>query len=107
MAGTIRVIGVQSANAAAYPPLLVSRVTDDHEDEADHRGWNRGCATRHARISPSSKSTVDEVVPVSDDDIARALVMLSNDAKLVVEPAGRASASQQFSLRRLMRSARR
>jgi threonine dehydratase len=34
------------------------------------------------------KDTVDEVVTVSDDDIARALVMLLERAKLVVEPAG-------------------
>jgi threonine dehydratase len=34
------------------------------------------------------KDTVDEVVTVSDDDTARALVMLLERAKLVVEPAG-------------------
>jgi threonine dehydratase len=33
---------------------------------------------------------VDEVVTVSDDDIARAIVMLLERAKLVVEPAGAA-----------------
>jgi threonine dehydratase len=34
------------------------------------------------------KDLVDEVVTVSDDDIARALLMLMERAKLVVEPAG-------------------
>jgi threonine dehydratase len=36
------------------------------------------------------RQTVDDVVTVSDDDIARALVVLLERAKLVVEPAGAA-----------------
>jgi threonine dehydratase len=36
------------------------------------------------------QETVDEIVTVSDDDIARALLMLLERAKLVVEPAGAA-----------------
>ncbi len=83
----VRVIGVQSANAAAFPVSLAA-----------------GAATE-IRISPTIadgiavakpgsltfeivRETVDEVVTVPDDDTARALVVLLERAKLVVEPAG-------------------
>jgi threonine dehydratase len=83
----VRIIGVQAENAAAYPPSL-----------------NAGISTE-IRIAPTIadgiavskpgmlnfeivKATVDEVITVSDDDIARAMLMLLERAKLVVEPAG-------------------
>ncbi len=84
---TIRVIGVQSANAAAYPPSLQAGEPTTIEMTptiADGIAVARPGTLNFAII----KDTVDEVVTVSDDDIARALVMLLERAKLVVEPAG-------------------
>jgi len=84
---TIRVIGVQSANAAAYPPSLAAGEPTSIEMKptiADGIAVARPGKLNFDII----KDTVDEVVTVSDDDIARALVMLLERAKLVVEPAG-------------------
>lgn len=84
---TIRVIGVQSANAAAYPPSLTAGEPTTIEMKptiADGIAVARPGKLNFDII----KDTVDEVVTVSDDDIARALVMLLERAKLVVEPAG-------------------
>ena len=70
-----------------------------------HRLARRGAAARRCRScrrSPTAsrsyrpgelnfeiiRETVDEVVTVSEDDIARALLVLLERAKLVVEPAG-------------------
>jgi threonine dehydratase len=84
---TIRIIGVQSANAAAYPPSLRAGEPTTIEMKptiADGIAVAKPGTLNFAII----KDTVDEVVTVSDDDIARALVMLLERAKLVVEPAG-------------------
>lgn len=84
---TIRVIGVQSANAAAYPPSLKAgepTTITMKPTIADGIAVSRPGKLNFEII----KDTVDEVVTVSDDDIARALVTLLERAKLVVEPAG-------------------
>ena len=85
----MRVIGVQAENAAAYPPSLdagrpVTITT------------SRTIADGIAVARPGDKNFavirefVDEVVTVSDDEIAAAIVFLLERAKLVVEPAGAA-----------------
>jgi len=86
---TVRVIGVQAANAAAYPSSLaagepLSVVTTP--TIAD------GIAVGRPGDEPFRiiRELVDEVVTVSDDDIARALLVLLERAKQVVEPAGAA-----------------
>ena len=83
----IRVIGVQAEHAAAYPPSLaadalvplkkVSTIAD-------------GIAVGRPGQLPFSiiKELVDDVVTVSEDDLARALIFLMERNKLVVEPAG-------------------
>lgn len=84
---TIRVIGVQSANAAAYPPSLSAGEPTTIEMKptiADGIAVARPGTLNFEVI----KDTVDEVVTVTDDDISRALVTLLERAKLVVEPAG-------------------
>lgn len=84
---TIRIIGVQSAHAAAYPPSLKAGEPTTIEMKptiADGIAVNRPGKLNFDII----KDTVDEVVTVGDDDIARALVTLLERAKLVVEPAG-------------------
>lgn len=86
---TIRVIGVQAANAAAYPPSLeAGRPTTITVQPtiADGIAVARPGELNFEMIS----ALVDEVVTVSEDDLARAIVVLLERAKLVVEPAGAA-----------------
>ncbi|MFZ3454169.1 threonine ammonia-lyase [Arthrobacter sp. 7Tela_A1] len=83
----VRIIGVQAENAAAYPPSLaadalvplskVSTIAD-------------GIAVGRPGQLPFSiiRELVDDVVTVSEDSLARALIFLLERAKLVVEPAG-------------------
>jgi threonine dehydratase len=83
----VRVIGVQAENAAAYPPSLaagepVSITTSPTIADGILVG-------RPGELNfPIVRDTVDEIVTVSDDATAQALVMLLERAKLVVEPAG-------------------
>ncbi|HZK59784.1 MAG TPA: pyridoxal-phosphate dependent enzyme, partial [Cryobacterium sp.] len=83
----IRVIGVQAANAAAYPPSLEA-------GEAIEVTITPTIADGIAVAKPGLlnfeivRDVVDEVVTVSEDDTARALLVLLERAKLVVEPAG-------------------
>ncbi|KGJ80361.1 threonine dehydratase [Cryobacterium roopkundense] len=83
----IRVIGVQAENAAAYPPSLAA-------GEPVAISILPTIADGIAVAKPGLlnfeiiRETVDEVVTVSEDDTARALLVLLERAKLVVEPAG-------------------
>ena len=84
---TVRIIGVQAENAAAMAPSLdaghpVEIVT--HPTIAD------GILVAKPGDVPFEivQDFVDEIVTVSDDDIARALLVLLEQAKVVVEPAG-------------------
>lgn len=83
----IRVIGVQAENAAAYPVSLAAGVPTEiaiSPTIADGIAVSKPGKLNFAII----KDTVDEVVTVDDDDIARAMLVLLERAKLVVEPAG-------------------
>ncbi|TPW73069.1 threonine ammonia-lyase [Schumannella sp. 10F1B-5-1] len=83
----VRIIGVQAANAAAYPPSLsagepVTIITSPTIADGIH-------VARPGRLNfDLVQRTVDTVVTVDDDDTARALLVLQERAKLVVEPAG-------------------
>jgi threonine dehydratase len=83
----VKVVGVQAAGAAAYPPSLASGRPvrlDSFATIAD--GIAVGCPgdVPFAHIS----KLVDEVVTVTDEDISRALLVLMERCKQVVEPAG-------------------
>ena len=83
----IKVIGVQAENAAAYPPSLAADALvplDTVRTIAD------GIAVGRPGQLPFQiiKELVDDVVTVSEDGLARALVFLLERSKLVVEPAG-------------------
>ncbi|MEY9953037.1 threonine ammonia-lyase [Leifsonia sp. EB34] len=84
---TVRVIGVQAANAAAYPASLAA-------GEPTEIGLVATIADGIAVSKPGIlnfeiiREAVDAVVTVTEDDIARALLVLLERAKLVVEPAG-------------------
>jgi len=84
---SIRVIGVQAENAAAYPPSIEA-------DEVVSITIRPTIADGIAVATPGLlnfdivRGAVDEIVTVSEDDTARALLVLLERAKLVVEPAG-------------------
>ncbi|WP_125131606.1 threonine ammonia-lyase [Microbacterium sp. 10M-3C3] len=84
---SIRIIGVQAENSAAYPTSLASGFPVEVETRptiADGIAVARPGDLPFALI----REFVDEVVTVSEDDIARALLVLLERAKQVVEPAG-------------------
>jgi threonine dehydratase len=83
----VRIIGVQAAGAAAYPPSLAKghpvRLST-YATIAD--GIAVGCPgdLTFAHVS----KLVDDVVTVTEEDISRALLVLLERCKQVVEPAG-------------------
>ena len=84
---TVRVIGVQAENAAAMAPSLAAGHPIEIETLptiADGILVSRPGGVPFEII----KDLVDEVVTVTDDDIARAILVLLEQAKVVVEPAG-------------------
>ena len=92
----VRIIGVQAAGAASFPgsleagePLTIPAV----ETIADGIAVKRPGELTLAHV----RELVDEVVTVSDDLIARAVVLLLERAKLVVEPAGAAGVAALLS----------
>ncbi|GAB3390443.1 threonine ammonia-lyase [Humibacter soli] len=83
----IRVIGVQAENAASYPVSLRAGTPTEISIGATIAD---GIAVSKPGILNFEivKDLVDEVVTVSDDDTARAILVLLERSKLVVEPAG-------------------
>jgi threonine dehydratase len=83
----VRVIGVQAAGAAAFPRSLRAghpvRLAS-YSTIADGIAVGRPGDLTYAHVS----KLVDEVVTVADEDISRALLMVLERIKLVVEPAG-------------------
>ncbi len=84
---SIRVIGVQAANAAAYPvSLAAGAVTEIIISPTIADGI---AVAKPGKLNfEIVRDAVDEVVTVDDDDIARAMLVLLERAKMVVEPAG-------------------
>jgi threonine dehydratase len=83
----VRVIGVQAENAAAYPPSLAAgevMTINMLPTIADGIAVARPGLLNFEIV----RDTVDEIVTVTEDDTARALLVLLERAKLVVEPAG-------------------
>jgi threonine dehydratase len=87
---TVRIIGVQAANSAPYPLSLTM-------GEPTEITITPTIADGIAVAKPGTlnfdivRDAVDEIVTVEEDDIARALLVLLERAKLVVEPAGAVS----------------
>lgn len=83
----VRVIGVQAENSAAYPSSLAA---GQPLEVATRATIADGIAVARPGDLPFEiiSQLVDEVVTVSEDDIARALLVLLERAKQVVEPAG-------------------
>ncbi|PDQ34901.1 MAG: threonine ammonia-lyase [Candidatus Lumbricidophila eiseniae] len=87
---TIHIIGVQAANAS---PFVASLAAGSPQQVAVVPTIADGIAVyRPGEITfPLVQEFVDQIVTVSEDDIARALLVLLERAKLVVEPAGAVS----------------
>lgn len=83
----IRLIGVQAENAAAYPPSLAGDALVTLERVSTIAD---GIAVGKPGQLPFSiiKELADDVVTVSEDSLAQALIFLLERNKLVVEPAG-------------------
>ncbi len=83
----IRVIGVQAENAAAYPPSLAA---DALVPLSGISTMADGIAVGQPGQIPFSiiRELVDDVLTVSEDSLARALIFLLERSKMVVEPAG-------------------
>ncbi|AMB59062.1 threonine ammonia-lyase [Microterricola viridarii] len=86
----VRVIGVQAENAASYIASLEAGTPVNIPFKptiADGIAVYRPGELNYLMI----QDAVDEIVTVSEDDAARALLVLMERAKLVVEPAGAVS----------------
>lgn len=86
---SIRIVGVQAEGAASFPPSLAqgSPVTlESMSTIADGIAANTPGELTLAHVS----KFVDEIVVVSDEAIAQALVFTAERMKLVLEPAGAA-----------------
>jgi threonine dehydratase len=84
---TIRIVGVQASHAAPYPLSLEAGEVREVEvlpTIADGIAVGRPGELNFEII----RHYVDEVVTVTDDEIATAMLVLLERAKLVVEPAG-------------------
>ncbi|MFE9117163.1 threonine ammonia-lyase [Streptomyces sp. NPDC007172] len=83
----VRIVGVQAAAAAAYPPSLAVGhpvAIDTAPTMADGIKVGRPGDIPFALVS----ELVDEVRTVSEDELSSALLLCLERAKLVVEPAG-------------------
>jgi len=92
----VRVVGVQSDACAPYPASL------DAKRPIGARSASTICdgiaIKRPGELTlPLVAEFVDEVVTVSDDDVAQAMVLLLERSKLVVEGAGAASVAALLS----------
>jgi threonine dehydratase len=83
----VRVIGVQAEGAAAYPGSLEAGAP---VALASMSTMADGIAVACPGVVPFAEivAHVDEVITVSEESISRALVLLLERAKMVVEPAG-------------------
>ncbi|WP_433610731.1 threonine ammonia-lyase [Dactylosporangium sp. CA-139114] len=83
----VRVVGVQAADAAAFPPSLAQGRPvrlDSFGTIADGIAVGRPGDITFEHVA----KLVDDVVTVTEEDISRALLMLLERGKMVVEPAG-------------------
>ena len=89
---TVRVIGVQAEAAAAYPASLVAGEPVRLSSMATMAD---GIAVGRPGDVPFGlvRRYVDEITTVTEDELSRAVLLLLERAKLVVEPAGAAAAA--------------
>lgn len=88
----VRVVGVQAGQAAAYPPSLQA----GHPVRLERMSTMAdGIAVGQPGQVPFAlvAELVDQICTVSEEEIARAVLLLAERAKMVVEPAGAAAAA--------------
>ena len=86
----VRVVGVQAASAAAFPPsLAVGRPVPLEQMRTMADGIAVGCPGEVP--FELVRALVDDIVTVDEDVLARALLFLLERAKQVAEPAGAAA----------------
>ncbi|MFI5935546.1 threonine ammonia-lyase [Actinoplanes sp. NPDC051494] len=86
----VRIVGVQAAGAAAYPPSLRAGAPitlTESATIADGIAVMRPGDLTFAHVN----DLVDEVVTVTDEDLSAALLVMLERHKMVVEPAGGAA----------------
>jgi threonine dehydratase len=86
----VRIVGVQAAGAAAYPPSLATGHPVQLESMAtiaDGIAVGAPGALTYRMV----RDLVDDVVTVSEESLSQALLLCLERAKLVVEPAGAAA----------------
>ncbi|GAA2490536.1 threonine ammonia-lyase [Winogradskya humida] len=86
----VRIIGVQAAGCAAYPPSLSAGAPvtlTESATIADGIAVMRPGDLTFAHVN----ELVDEIVTVTDEDLSAALLVLLERHKMVVEPAGGAA----------------
>ena len=89
---TIRVVGAQAEAAAAYPGSLAAGhpiTLDRMATMADGIAVGRPGDVPFAIVA----ELVDDIVTVTEDELSRAVLLLLERAKMVVEPAGAAAAA--------------
>jgi threonine dehydratase len=87
---SIRIVGVQAAGAASYPKSIAAGRPvrlPSMSTIADGIAVGQPGEVPFEHVS----KLVDEIVTVTDEDISRALLMLLERGKMVVEPAGAAA----------------
>lgn len=92
----VKIIGVHATNAAPFPaaleagePVTISTLPTIADGIAVARAGKLNFEI--------VRDYVDEIVTVTDDDIARAILLMLERAKLVVEPAGAAGVAAMIS----------
>jgi len=86
----VRVVGVQASGAAAWPPSIAAAspvALETMRTIADGIAVGRPGELTFAQVT----ALVDEIVTVDDNALSRALLVLLERAKLLVEPAGAAA----------------
>jgi threonine dehydratase len=86
----VRLVGVQAAGSASYPPSLAAgrpMALDDVATMADGIKVGRPGDIPFGIV----RDLVDDIVTVTEDQLSAALLLCLERAKLVVEPAGAAS----------------
>jgi threonine dehydratase len=86
----VRVVGVQAAQAAAFPPSLASGAPvalEKMNTMADGIAVGRPGDLTFAAV----RDHVDDMLTVSEESLSRAVLAIAERAKLIVEPAGAAA----------------
>ncbi len=92
----IKVIGVQAKNAASYVPSLKAGKEVEIKTQRTIADGIAVAKPGHIPFELIAKH-IDKVVTVSDDEIAKAIVVLMERSKQVVEPAGAAAVAALMS----------